>query len=124
IVNRLRGMFAFCIYDRRTQSLYLARDGLGIKPLYYWNHGGQFAFASECKPLIRGGLASSAISPAGVVAYLELGSVPAPLTIYRDIHALEAGQCMRVDLDAGSLQVRAPRSYWRLPAESCSRPMG
>src|SRR5438552_4299478 len=47
IVNRLRGMFAFCIYDRRTQSLYLARDGLGIKPLYYWNHGGQFAFASE-----------------------------------------------------------------------------
>jgi asparagine synthase (glutamine-hydrolysing) len=119
IVNRLRGMFAFCIYDRVNQRLYLARDALGIKPLYYCYRGNKFAFASECKALIRGGVAISDLSPAGLVAYLELGSVPAPLTIYRDIRSLEAGQCMRVEADLARLKVEAPRTYWRLPPPAC-----
>ena len=124
VVNRLRGMFAFCIYDRGSQRLFLARDPLGIKPLYYCQRGGRFAFASTCKALVGGCVATSEISAAGLVSYLELGSVPAPLTIYREIRALEAGQWMHVDLTAGSLHVRAPTTYWRLPSLSCPSPMG
>src|SRR5207248_1981722 len=81
VVKRLRGMFAFGIYDSGEHRLFLARDHLGIKPLYFAQRGGQFAFASECKALIRGRVARADVSPAGLVAYLEFGSVPAPLTI-------------------------------------------
>src|SRR5205085_7400686 len=83
VVKRLRGMLGFAIYDVLEQRLFLARDPLGMKPLYFAHQDGRFAFASECKPLLRAGLKQSSISPAGLVAYLALGSVPAPFTIYR-----------------------------------------
>src|SRR6266508_1877046 len=115
VVTHLRGMFAFCIYDAPCNGLFLARAALGITPLYYTHRGGWFAFASECKALVRSCLASTDVSPAGLVTYLELGSVPAPLTIYRDIRALEGGQSMRVDLGKGAPCLTGPNTYWRLP---------
>src|SRR6266540_793435 len=115
VVARLRGMFAFCIYDRHQRRLFLARDPLGIKPLYYVARAGQFAFASECRALLRGSLGDAQVSPAGLVAYLELGSVPAPLTIYRDIRAPEASQYLRVDLANDRVCPGEPKTYWRLP---------
>jgi asparagine synthase (glutamine-hydrolysing) len=80
VVQRLRGMFAFAILDLRggKPSLFLARDRLGIKPLYYAQVGGMFLFASELKALQASGLLSREISPAGLVGYLMFGSVPNP----------------------------------------------
>ncbi len=115
VVDRLRGMFAFALYDRRQQRLFLARDPLGIKPLYYATQPGTFAFASECRTLLAAGFADATVRPSGLVAYLALGSVPAPLTIYRHVESLEAGHTLSVDLAGGSPSVQAPRSYWTLP---------
>src|SRR5579859_4745622 len=113
IAARLRGMFAFAIYDARTAPrLFLARDPLGIKPLYYAWMGGTFCFASECRGLFASGLVGREIAPCALVAYLELGSVPAPLTIYRDVTALEAGHTLMVQPARGRGVATA---YWSLP---------
>ncbi|HVF99686.1 MAG TPA: asparagine synthase (glutamine-hydrolyzing), partial [Chloroflexia bacterium] len=115
VVHKLRGMFAFAILDRRADNpegrLFVARDRLGIKPLYYAETSQAFVFASELKALISSGLVGREINPAGLAGYLMLGSVPNPLTIYRDARALEPGCTLTIE--AGS----APtiRRYWSLP---------
>ena len=115
VVQRLRGMFAVAILDLRggRPSLFLARDRLGIKPLYYAQANGMFLFASELKALQASGLLSREISPVGLVGYLMFGSVPNPWTIYADIWALPPASMLiwqdgRVDI----------RTYWKLPAET------
>ena len=117
VLNRMRGMFALGIYDQRdAPALLLARDQLGIKPLYYVDRPHTFTFASECKALRASGCASAELDPAGLVAYLDLGSVPAPLTIFRDVHALEAGHYLRLTWnDRGEPRAQPPARYWRLP---------
>ncbi|HEX6507141.1 MAG TPA: asparagine synthetase B, partial [Chloroflexota bacterium] len=89
VVERLRGIFAFGILDTRPEAgpgrLFLARDRLGVKPLYYACSDGEFLFASELKALHASGMVSREISPEGLVGYLLLGSVPGPHTIYRDV---------------------------------------
>jgi asparagine synthase (glutamine-hydrolysing) len=121
VVSRLRGMFAFAIVDERDGSLemaparlLLARDRLGIKPLYYTVSGEAIAFASECRALLRSAIPSREVSPRGLVTYLRLGSVPAPLTIYRDVHALPAGTTLAIELGSPT-PVREPMPYWSLP---------
>lgn len=116
VVSRLRGMFAFAVVDERNNGakLFLARDPLGIKPLYYAVTSDTFVFASECRAIVRSGLVSREISPNALVTYLRLGSVPAPLTIYRDIRALTAGAMLTIDLD-GNAATPSPRTYWTLP---------
>jgi asparagine synthase (glutamine-hydrolysing) len=115
VVHKLRGMFAFAILDRRANApegcLFIARDRLGIKPLYYAATPGAFVFASELKALISSGLVGCEINPAGLAGYLMLGSVPNPLTIYRDVQALEPGCTLTVE--AGSAP--SMRRYWSLP---------
>lgn len=91
-VDRLRGMFAFCIWDEAEQTAFLARDHLGIKPLYYAYGGdGSLLFASELKALRASGQVSSSLNGEALVAYFETGSVPEPMTLLRDVKALEAG---------------------------------
>ena len=117
-VARLRGMFAFAVLDCRQSAgsggrLLLARDPMGIKPLYYaWTEAG-LVFASELQALQASGLASAEVNPTGVVAYLLMGSVPNPLTIYRQISALEPATWLEIDLDRPE-PARAV-TYWRLP---------
>ncbi|MEM3433084.1 MAG: asparagine synthase (glutamine-hydrolyzing), partial [Candidatus Methanomethyliaceae archaeon] len=114
VVERLRGMFAFAILDSRSgRRLLLARDRLGIKPLYYAKVGGTFLFASELKALHASGLLSREISPVGLVGYLMFGSVPNPWTIYADTLALPPASLL-VWQD-GNTEVR---SYWELPVDS------
>ena len=117
VLDRLRGMFALAVFDRRAAPcLVLARDPLGIKPLYYASTSDAFAFASECRALRTAGCAGRELDADGLVAYLELGSVPAPLTIYRDIRAMEAGHSLRLTWDeAGCLKSERPYQYWALP---------
>src|SRR5271163_2648525 len=75
-VEKLRGMFAFAIWDSRAQRLLLARDRLGIKPLYYALTGNGIIFGSEIKALLASELVSRQLDGAGIRAYLELGHIP------------------------------------------------
>ena len=95
-VDRLRGMYAFAIWDLRARTLFLARDPFGMKPLYWSVQGGIFRFASQVKALLAGGRISREPSPEGTAGFLLWGSVPEPFTFYRDIRLLEAGTSMTV----------------------------
>ena len=97
MVRRLRGMFAFAIWDDTTGKLFLARDPYGIKPLYTANDGWTFRFASQVKALLAGGRVSRDPEPAGLVGFYLFGSVPEPFTLYRAIRALPAGHTQIVD---------------------------
>jgi asparagine synthase (glutamine-hydrolysing) len=90
-VRQLRGMFAFAIWDVRTRKLVLARDRMGIKPLYVARSGEQLLFASEVKTLLASGFVERRLDPAGVRVYLQLGHIPPPWTIVRGIAPLEPG---------------------------------
>lgn len=107
MLSRLRGMFAFAIWDADARSLFLARDPFGIKPLYYADDGSTFRFASQVKALLAGGAVSTEAEPAGIVGFHLWGSVPEPFTLYRAIKALPAGTMMFVR--DGRLE--APRPY-------------
>ena len=120
VVERLRGMFAFAILDLRNGTggrLLLARDRLGIKPVYYARTPEAFLFASELKALIASGLLSRDISAPGLVGYLSLGSVPSPHTIYEGIYALEPATTLAIDVGAVSRGPEA-RRYWKAPVPS------
>ncbi len=96
MVYALRGMYAFGIWDAREQSLFLARDPFGIKPLYYADDGQSLRFASQVKALLKGGAVDTAPEPAGSVGFLILGAVPEPFTLYRGVRALPAGAHLTV----------------------------
>jgi asparagine synthase (glutamine-hydrolysing) len=90
-VEKLRGMFAFAIWDIRARKLFLARDRLGIKPLYLYRSANQLVFASEIKTLLASGLAPRQLDPAGVRVFLQLGHIPPPWTAIRGVTPLEPG---------------------------------
>ena len=93
--KHLRGMFAFAIWDERTQELFLARDRVGKKPLLYAEVNGQLIFASEFSALLLHPDVSRDISPEALDFYLSFMCVPAPLTAYRAIKKLEPGHTLR-----------------------------
>src|SRR5438034_2636063 len=97
MVELLRGMFAFAIWDAPARRLFLARDPYGIKPLYVADDGATLRFASTVKALRAGGRVSGAHDLAGVAGFFLLGSVPEPYTIHQSIRAVEAGTCLTVD---------------------------
>src|SRR3569832_1690154 len=86
--RKLRGMFALAIWDDRKQTLVLARDPLGIKPLYYYTDQQQILFASVMRALLASGLEPRIVITAGIDSYLATGSVEAPLTIIEGIKHL------------------------------------
>jgi len=90
-VERLRGMFAIALWDKRRRRLLLARDRFGIKPLYYREAGGGLAFASELKAMLELPGFSREIDPKAVSAYLAFNSIPAPLTIFAEARKLPPG---------------------------------
>ncbi|HET7454337.1 MAG TPA: asparagine synthase (glutamine-hydrolyzing) [Solirubrobacterales bacterium] len=94
-VERLRGMFAIALWDKRRQRLLLARDRFGIKPLYYREAGGGLSFASELKAMLEQPGFSREIDPQAVAAYLAFNSIPAPLTIFKEARKLPPGHLLR-----------------------------
>jgi len=105
-VPKLRGMFAFAIWDRGARCLFLARDAFGVKPLYFRElPGGGLVFASEIRALNASGAGSSIIDASGVADYLAWMAVPAPRTIYRDIRSLRPGEAARYR--GGRLEIAA-----------------
>lgn len=99
MLPRLRGMFAFGLWDAQKQSLLLARDPFGIKPLYYADDGRTLRFASQVKALLAGGGVDTAPDPAGHVGFFLWGHVPEPFTLYRAIQAVPAGSALWVGRD-------------------------
>jgi len=97
-LRRLRGMFAFAVWDVRERVLFAARDALGVKPLYYARRpSGGLLFASELRALAASGQVACAIDPAAVSEYLAWSAVPAPRTIYSDCSALLPGHALYCD---------------------------
>ena len=99
-VQHLRGMFAFALWDRRRRALLLARDRLGIKPLYYACVGEEVSFASELKAILRSPSVAQDVDPEAIVAYLTYGYVPDPLSIFKNVRKLPPGHVMVVSGDA------------------------
>ncbi len=107
MLNELRGMYAFAIWDRNKEGLFLARDPFGIKPLYYSDNGHTFRVASQVKPLRDCGKIDLAPDPAGHVGYFLWGHVPDPYTLFRNIRSLPAGSSMWVDRNGP----RSPQTF-------------
>lgn len=103
MVNRLRGMFAFAIWDQQKRGMLLARDGFGIKPLYYMDDGKTLFAASQVKALLvalkASGLSTPPENPAGHAGFFLFGHIPDQLTLYKDIRALAPGSTMWIDGD-------------------------
>jgi len=101
MVDHLRGMYAFAIWDEERQGLFLGRDPFGIKPLYYHNDGKTIAIASQVKALLAGfaaaGMPRPAFDAAGHVGFFMFGNVPEPHTLYDGISALPAGSTLWID---------------------------
>jgi asparagine synthase (glutamine-hydrolysing) len=112
MLNELRGMFAFALWDRDRNRLLLARDPYGIKPLYYADDGWTFRFASQVKALAAGGGISLDPEPAGWAGFFLFGNVPEPFTIYREVRSLPAGSAMWID----RLGPHAPQRYCDIAA--------
>ena len=110
-LERLRGMFAFALWDAARQALLLARDRLGIKPLYYAASPGRFVFASELRALLASGLVARELDPTGLDSFLKFGAVQEPITMVRGVRLLPAGCLLRWKDSAFQVQ-----RYWDLPA--------
>ena len=114
-LKRFNGMFAFAVWDRRAKTLFIARDRLGVKPLYYAElSDGRLIFGSELKALLLHPLLQRRIDPQAVEEYFAFGYVPDPKTIYRDVKKLEPGAyiCMK----RGDSHVK-PVRYWDVPLD-------
>lgn len=111
-VTRLEGMFALAIYDTRRQRLLIARDRMGIKPLYYRHDDSCLAFASEVKSLLALPGATAAINGKALVDYLSIGYAVAPGSIFDGVRKLPPASMLVVDADGASV-----RSYWTPPRE-------
>jgi asparagine synthase (glutamine-hydrolysing) len=107
-VSRLRGMFAFALWDLRRRKLLLFRDRLGVKPLYYYYDGRLLLFGSELKALMAHPKFGRELNPDAVSLYLSLGFVPAPLSIFKNTRKVRPGCYVEVSAD-GKLD---ERSYW------------
>lgn len=108
MVSRLRGMFAFAIWDEEKKAIFLARDHFGIKPLYYYDDGSSVRIASQVRALIAGGHIPTTPEAAGHVGFFIWGSVPEPYTLYRNLYALPAGHTLWIDRDGP----REPECYF------------
>ncbi|MBI1942439.1 MAG: asparagine synthase (glutamine-hydrolyzing) [Betaproteobacteria bacterium] len=126
-VERLRGIFAFGIWNARARSLFLARDHFGVKPLYYARYGARFCFASQPKAILADPAFRRAIDPQGLRDFFAYGFVPHDRCAFEGIRKLPAGHSATLKEDSLEL-----RRYWRLkyepdlvdPAEAAARLRG
>ncbi|MCF7995747.1 MAG: asparagine synthase (glutamine-hydrolyzing) [Chromatiaceae bacterium] len=116
--ERMHGMFAIGLYDRNQQRLILARDPLGIKPLYLAQSSSGLAFASELRALVASGMVERSIDQRALASLLAYGAVQQPLTMYQGVRLLEPGTWMAIDMGqpARGLAASKPQRYWQFPA--------
>ena len=109
MLSRLRGMFAFVIWDKQEHSLFMARDPYGIKPLYYAKSRQGWIFASQVKALMITKLVDTSPNPLGQMGFWFMGSVPEPHTWFRDIFSLPAGSWCEITKNG---KLEGPTLYW------------
>ena len=119
-VEKLRGMFAFAIWDENAKTLYVARDRVGIKPLYYWQNGRSLVFASEIKAILADPAVERAIAPEIIDRFLTFFYLPGEETLFKGVRKLPPGSYLIVKDGRSEI-----RQYWDLhfpkPAERLSR---
>jgi asparagine synthase (glutamine-hydrolysing) len=108
-LNKLNGFFSFCIYDKQEQSLFIARDRFGIKPLLYSFNEDRFLFASEMKSIIQYGI-DKEIDFNSLYTYFQLNYIPAPDTVFKNVKKLLPGHWMKIK--EGKLSIE---QYYRIP---------
>jgi asparagine synthase (glutamine-hydrolysing) len=113
-LRHVQGMFALAFYDPRDRTLLLARDPMGIKPLYVAEAGGRLLFASEVRAILASGLVSDELDPAGVASLLAYGAVQRPMTMFRSIRSFPPGCKQTFDADGRSRF--GPVPFWRYPS--------
>ena len=114
-LDRLAGMYAFAFYQRSTRKLLLARDPLGIKPLYVAKVPGAFLFSSEVRSLLASGLVPRQVNPRAVAGFLAYGFVPEPETTIASIREFPAGCFQNIDTDKLDAPLPEPRRFWDIP---------
>jgi len=112
-VERFIGMFAFAVWDRLARELFLFRDRLGVKPLYYYRHDGTFAFASELKALHCALAGRLEVDQASLGEFLHYGYIASPRSIYRHTHKLEPGHWLKIT----RTHALEKHQYWSIPSE-------
>src|SRR5271165_1698355 len=123
-LTRLRGMFAFAIWDAPRNRLLLARDPMGIKPLYFYQSENAFAFASEVRTLLQTGIAPRQLDATGVLSYLEFGSVYEPWSIVEGVTAVPTANVLTVERVTEQGGIKS-RKYWNpLPASPAAEREG
>lgn len=108
-LKKLNGMFAFALWDRQQQSLLIARDHLGIKPLYLFEQTQQVLFASEIRALLASGLVPRKVNPSGLSDYLRYQTVHAPQTMVQGVRMLEPGHYLLIHANGQ----REEAAFWR-----------
>jgi asparagine synthase (glutamine-hydrolysing) len=126
-VQRLRGMFAFAIYDRRKGAdhrgagaqprMFLARDRVGKKPLYYYQDDDRLIFGSEIKAILAHPSVRARVNRTVIPLYLAYGYVPSPFTLFEDIYELPPGHVLSVE--DGKVAIR---QFWEMPQDSVAEP--
>lgn len=120
-LSRLRGMFTFALHDRRggaqAETILIARDRLGIKPLYLWQQPDRLLFASEVRALLASGQVRRRVSQAGVYSYLALGSTQEPLTLVEGVFSLPPACWLQLKREAAGWQT-SRGNYWQPPGAS------
>jgi asparagine synthase (glutamine-hydrolysing) len=118
-IRRFRGMFAIALFDPNDNTLLLARDPFGMKPLYYtedWS--GCFAFSSEVRPLLDLPWARKRLDPIGLLGYLSYGAVQEPFTLVAGIQSLRPAHTITIGFGRKRLMVNEPERYWRMPVRN------
>lgn len=119
-LSRFNGMFAFAVWDRNRQTLFVARDRLGVKPLYYaLLPDGRLLFGSELKAILAHPDAPRRMDPTAVEDYFAFGYVPDPKTIYGGIRKLPPGHCWTI---VRGRPAGGPRAYWDVPLTGAAPP--
>lgn len=108
-VHKFRGMFAFALWDTALQELWLVRDRVGVKPLYYSVHHERIVFASEIKALLADPQQARAVNEEAFFHYLSFLTTPAPQTLFEGIQKLPAGTWLKVDTKTGAM---TEKRYW------------
>ena len=109
-LEKFNGMFGLAIWDEKKRSLFIARDRIGIKPIYYSFDGDRFIFASELRPVFFALDESPSINPVSLWSFLSVQYVPSPETMFHGISELRPGHCLTVD-EKGVTE----KCYWKLP---------
>ena len=107
LLQKINGMFAFCIYDSYAETIFCARDRMGVKPFYYYWKNGNFEICSQLRPLAS----NKEINKESVSMYLDCGYIPSPFSILKDVHKLPPGHYMVINLHSKNKTVR---KYWDL----------